>query len=308
MTEPFEPYITEPGVYDIPMADYLRDPVVGGSLTNSGAKKLMPPGCPALFKAWRDGLVEKPKAAFDFGRAAHRVALGAGDDIVVVKGTGKDPEAWTTNEAKAKVAAVRAAGKTPIKPKDVEQVNAMAAALRQHPFAAALLDPALGKPEQCLVWRDPESDVMCRALVDFLRHHVPGRRTLLPDYKTADKVDRRSIERALYDYGYYGQGPWYADGLEQLGLTTGPPVFQLVMQMNAAPYLVVVAEPDPDAIAWGHARNRKARDLYRVCSERDEWPGFADHEPMKVQLPSYAIYELEAAQTLGHLEIEGAVL
>ena len=45
----------ELGVYDLPAAAYHRDPVEGGSLSASGAKKLMPPSCPALFKAWRPG-------------------------------------------------------------------------------------------------------------------------------------------------------------------------------------------------------------------------------------------------------------
>ncbi|MGW9447058.1 hypothetical protein, partial [Bacillus mobilis] len=43
--------ITRPGVYDgIPEAVYHRDPVPGGSLSSSGARKLLAPSCPALFK------------------------------------------------------------------------------------------------------------------------------------------------------------------------------------------------------------------------------------------------------------------
>jgi hypothetical protein len=46
--------ITEPGVYDIAEDHYHADPVPGGSLSNSGAKKLLPPSCPAKFAYERE--------------------------------------------------------------------------------------------------------------------------------------------------------------------------------------------------------------------------------------------------------------
>lgn len=302
MTAPFEPYLDTPGVFEIPVADYLRDPVIGGSLSNSGAKKLMPPSCPALFKAWRDHGQDN-SAAFDFGRAAHLRVLGAGEPVVVVQA-----DDWRSTAARAERDEAYAAGHTPILAKDDAVIGAMADALRRHPIAAALLDPDSGKPEQTLVWRDPESGVMCRALLDWLRHPADGQRLLVPDFKTSRAVDPRSIERALWDYGYYGQASWYTDAAERLGLSNGPPAFVLIFQMKEPPFLVVCAQPDPDAMGWGHARNRKARDLYRHCTERDEWPGYADDHVISVQLPQYAIRELEAADTLGKFELEGAPL
>jgi hypothetical protein len=307
MSDDFEPWITEPGVYDLPVWQYHLDPVVGGSLSNSGAKKLMPPSCPALYRAWRDG-GEETSDAFDFGRAAHREVLGAGDAIEIIRGTGKDENSWRTDADKAAVAAARAAGRTPIRPRDAEQVAAMAEALRDHPVAAALLHPDYGRAEQTIVWRDPASGVMCRALLDYLPDSATGQRLVIPDYKTAEKVDPKSISRALWDFAYYGQAAWYREGVERLGLSDGAPAFVLIFQMKTAPYLVVCAQPDPDAIGWGDARNRKARDLFAVCSASGHWPGYADDHVISVQLPQYAINELEAAQTLGHFELEGAPL
>lgn len=304
-----EPWITEPGVYDLSADEYHSDPVVGGSLSNTGAKRLMPPSCPALYRAWRDGeLGGDVTESMDFGAAAHREVLGIGDDVVVIEGTGKNRDAWATNEDKAAVAAARAAGKRPIRPRDVETIKAMAAALRQHPMAARLLDPGSGRPEQTLVWRDRESGVWCRALVDHLRYPVAGQRLVVVDYKTAEKVDPDSISRTLWDYAYYGQAGWYDEGVSALGLSTGPPAFILVCQMKTPPYLVVCAQVHPESVGWGHARNRKARDLYRVCSERDQWPGWADDHVISVTLPPYAKNQLDAALLRGDLEPEGAVL
>jgi hypothetical protein len=293
--------ITEPGVYDIPADVYHRDPVDGGSLSNSGAKKLMPPSCPALFKAWRDGGSEH-RAAFDFGRAAHARVLGVGEPIVVV-----DADDWRSKAAQTKRDEARAAGHTPILASDNAVIDEMAAKLRAHPIASALLDPDAGKAEQTIVWHDRESGVTCRALVDFLRHPAPGQRYLLPDYKTAAKVDPESISKALWDYGYYGQAAWYSEAVQAAGYSDGPPAFLLVFQMKTPPYLVVVAQVDPDTVGWGHARNRYARDLYRRCVNSDTWPGYADDSVISVQLPVYATYQLEGALKRGELDPEGRV-
>lgn len=301
MTEPFKPYITEPGVYDIPAADYHRDPVVGGSLSHSGSKKLMPPGCPAMFDAWRTGEPEH-KDAFDFGRAAHREVLGAGDEIVVIEGTGKDPNAWRTAADDAAVDEARKAGRTPIKPKDAETVQAMAAALREHPIAASLLDPAAGAPEQTLVWRDEESGVMCRALLDFLRTPVRDQRLVVPDYKSAVEVDPESIQKALKNFGYFTQAAWYTEAAQELGLSTGPPAFVLIFQRKTAPHLVVCAQVMPDDIGRGHERNRMARHLYRWCTEQERWPGYADDRVLPLHLPTWEQYRHDGASERGEFD------
>lgn len=302
------PTITEPGVYDLTAEEYHADPVVGGSLSHSGAKKLLPPSCPAIYKAWRDGQDDPPRAALDFGRAAHREVLGVGEDTVIVPGSGAD-DAWTTKVSKAAVADARAAGKTPIKPRDHDTVQAMAAALREHPVASALLDPTAGRPEQVLVWRDTETGVMCRALVDFLRTPRPGHRLVLPDYKTAEHVDPDSIAKALANFTYYGQAGWYVDGAEELGLSTGPPAFVLIFQRKTAPHLVVCAQVQPDDIGRGHELNRAARHLYRWCRDNDRWPSYrdgfgqyADEQVLSIPLPTWEQLRHDGASARGEFE------
>jgi hypothetical protein len=82
----------EPGVYeDISDTDYHGDK---DSLSSSGAKALLPPSCPAIFKQWRDH-GRPPKKEYDFGHAAHRYVLGKGSEIVLV-----DADSWRTNKAK----------------------------------------------------------------------------------------------------------------------------------------------------------------------------------------------------------------
>lgn len=292
-----EPWITEPGIYDIPAEQYHQDPVVDGSLSHSGAKKLLPPSCPAIFKAWREGGSEH-KDVFDFGRAAHRRVLGAGDEIVVL-----DFDDWKKAAAQTAKKEAYAAGLTPILTKDDEVIEAMAVALREHPIAASLLDPAGGAAaEQTLVWRDEETGVMCRALLDWLRTPIPGQRLVVPDYKTSHEVDPDSISKALASYAYYGQGAWYTEATEKLGLSTGQPAFVLIFQRKTAPHLVVCAQVMPDDLGRGHERNRMARHLYRWCSEQDAWPGYADDRVLPVYLPSWEQMRHDGASERGDFD------
>lgn len=257
--------ITEPGVYDMPDEDYHRDPVAGGSLSASGARRILPPSCPALFHYWRSQ-GQPPKAEFDFGHAAHQKVLGTGPQIVVV-----DRERWDTKAVKEEVAAIRAAGNVPLKPHDAATVDAMAAALQAHPFAAALIEAGRGKPEQTLIWRDEPTGVMRRARLDWVPASVGGR-LLLADYKTSTAADPDHIERAVHSYGYHIQAAWYLDGAAALGL--GDAAFLFIFQMKTPPYLVTVAELDATTLRIGRELGRQALETYAECTASGHWPGF----------------------------------
>jgi hypothetical protein len=58
------PAITEPGIYQMTNEEYHAD---RGSLSSSGARKLLPPSCPALFRHAQD-TPQEPKKTFELGR------------------------------------------------------------------------------------------------------------------------------------------------------------------------------------------------------------------------------------------------
>lgn len=282
MTAP-ELIISEPGVYpDMPDHVYHRDPVFGGSLSSTGARKLLPPSCPALFRHWLDhGQPSNP--AFDIGHGAHELVLGVGGGIREI-----DAADYKTKAAREARDAAYAAGQTPLLPHEHEQVKAMAAVLREHPIAGALLDPTTGDAEQTLVWVDDETGVWCRARLDFLRNRAPGR-TIVVDYKTTTSADPDSIRKSVHSYGYHQQDPWYLDGVVALGVDPEP-AFVFVFQAKTAPYLVTVVELDEPARAAGRAANRRARQLYAECSEACRWPGYSSDIEL-ISLPPWAARE-----------------
>lgn len=276
--------ITEPGVYDLAAEEYHADPVPGGSLSSSGARRLLPPSCPAIYRYEQDH-PQPHKKTFDFGHAAHAEVLGTGPELVVVEAND-----WRTKAAKEARDAAYAKGAVPLLPADYDVVQDMAAALRRHPLAGALLQPDRGKAEQTLIWQDAETGVWRRALVDWLAFAAgAGRRPIFVDYKTTVSADEESVKKTVHKYGYHLQDGWYLDGARALGWPADT-AFLFVFQEKAPPYLVNVVGIEDEALADANARNRQAIEIYRDCTETGIWPGYPTDETgiTYVSLPPWA--------------------
>lgn len=274
------------GVYDgMPEDMYHADPVPGGSLSSTGARRLLPPSCPAKFRYETDN-PPPPKDTFELGSAAHKLALGAGAEIAVIEAAD-----WRTRAAREERDAARAAGRIPLLAAEHEQVKAMAAALLAHPLARALFNPGRGKPEQSLFWQDRPTGVWRRARLDWLPDTGARERLIATDYKTCAAADLASISKSVANYGYAQQADWYLDGVRALGLDADP-AFVFLFQEKEPPYLVTVIQLDADALRIGRDLNRQAIDLYAACSERGEWPGYSESVEV-VSLPAWARRQYE---------------
>lgn len=256
--------VNAPGVYDMDAEQYHAHP----SLSASGARKLLPPSCPALYRYEADH-PPAPKREFDIGHAAHRLVLGAGPELAVI-----DAADYKTTAARQKRDEAHARGAVPLLSHEHDQVQAMAAALRAHPLATALFQPGRGQPERSLFWLDIASGVWCRARLDWLPERGT-RRMILPEYKSCRSAAPDNLQRAIHDYGYHQQAAWYIDGVTALGLAAEP-AFVLVAQEKTPPYLVTIAEPDAVALRIGRQLNRQAINTYRECTATGSWPGYSD--------------------------------
>jgi hypothetical protein len=273
--------VTAPGVYDLPADVYHADPVPAGSLSCSGARKLLPPNCPARFAYEREH-PPPPRIVFEHGHAAHQRVLGSGPDIVRI-----DADEWRTNAIKAQVADVRAAGGVPLKPADYDRVQQLAWALRAHPWAARLFNPDRGRPEQSLFWVDQATGVWRRARLDWLTDRTPGARLIVADYKTCVSAAPEHLQRDIERYGYHLQADWYLDAVRALGLAGDlEPAFVFVFQEKDPPHLVTVAQPDTPALRVGRHLNRQALRIYRDCTASGRWPGYSDDVEL-IPLPAY---------------------
>lgn len=277
--------ITEPGVYaDMPEAVYHGDPVPAGSLSSTGARKLLPPSCPAKFRWWLDHEAA-PKTVFEEGSAAHKLVLGSGPKLELV-----DKARWDTNEIRAQLKEIRDRGDIPLKKPQLDMVTAMAKALKDDPIAGPLLDPDRGVNELSLFWRD--HSVWGRARLDRLTWIGPRRRPVIVDYKTCASAAPAKVEKAIAEHGYHVQGAHYSAGARAAGLVGEDVGFLLVMQEKDPPYLVTVVEPDPTAMRMGAIRVRQAFDLFAECVANRRWPGYAD-DVVLAELPPWETRELQ---------------
>lgn len=248
---------------------YHRHP----ALSASGAKLLLPPNCPAIYRYRMDNPPE-PKDIFDFGHAAHGLVLGKGMDIEVIQKTAKDGTKADADDMKAVSArdhaeAIRATGKVPLLAKDWATVQEMAEALRANELAAALI--ADGEAEQKLFWTDEETGVPLRSMLDYYRSGAD--RLLVMDFKTAVSASPDRFKRSLIDYGYALQAAFYLEAVRANGIAEDA-AFLFIVQMKEPPYLVSIFQPDEEALQVGTQLMRQAIAIYQGCTESGVWPGF----------------------------------
>lgn len=267
------------GVYTMDPSEYHTDPVEGGSLSSTGARMLLDTS-PATFRWWTDNPGERAtKAVWDFGTSAHTRLLGIGPDIDVL-----DFQDWRKNDAKTAAAESRQAGRIPLLAKEYDHIPRMVEQLKAHPLAGHLFRPGRGTAETVLVWRCPETGVMCRAMLDWL----PKSRSLLVDYKTTASAHPEAISRSVYNYQYHVQAAHYLDGAQVLGLVDEHCPFSFVFQEKTPPYLVNVVYLNALSMRIGRDRLLRARRLYAGCVEAGHWPGYSEEIMSEIGLPAFA--------------------
>lgn len=257
--------VTEPGIYpDVPEREYHSDP----ALSQSGAKLLLK--SPALYK-WRRDHPEH-KDVFDFGTAAHAKVLGVGLDVAVIDTPSgeKRGKEWTEGKERA-----RADGKVPILRRDMDVIDAMAAALGDHAGARAILRRD-GTPEVSMWWTERSdiyyADVDARGRVDWTTTTASGD-PILVDYKSTVDASPAGFRKSVANYGYDIQSAAYRAGWHQC--TGDRPRFVLIAQEKEPPYLVGLYSLDWTFEARGERLWQDAIDIYATCSATDTWPGYA---------------------------------
>lgn len=251
---------TEPRFVDgLPADDYHADRT---SISSSGLRALLPPGCPAQYRYDRDN-PKPPKREFDLGNATHTEILGDGHEIEVI-----DAPNWMKADARELRDAAYDQGKVPLLAREYEQVQAMAGAVRQHPQAGPLF-AGKGIAERSLYWTDPATGVRVRVRPDWLKE-LPGL-TLCVDLKSTRDANPEAVSRTIRDYSYHQQDALYIDGITAV-LKPVDVRFVFVFVSKTPPYLVTVRELVQQDRDIGRARNEKALRIYADCQRTSQWP------------------------------------
>lgn len=268
------------GLYGfIPEDLYHRDIVPGdGSLSVSGAKKMLRPSCPAIYKYDRDH-PRRASRSMELGTVVHGMILGTGQPVTVI-----DAPDYRKKDAQQARDAALAAGEVPMLPHEHAQAEAIVQAVTEHDTAAALLDGA--DAEVSMYWQDPDLGIWLRGRMDGYNQLFST--PTIVDLKTAADAGPDRFAKATADFGYYMQAPWYCEGLaDALNCDPADVDFVFIVVPTTPPYLPMTYRIDPSDAERGRDRNAIAREMWRDCVRTGVWPSWSD-EIEDLSLPGYA--------------------
>jgi exodeoxyribonuclease VIII len=236
-----------------------------------------------------DRLIEPPTEAMVLGSALHARVLEPHlfDDEYIVAPQGIDRR---TKEGKLRWAdfEAQAEGRTVLKAEDAARIEAMAAAVHQHPAARTILRLP-GKCEQSYFWTDEATGVACKCRPDW---HSDNRK-LIADVKTTDDASPRGFIRSVMKYRYHVQAAFYSQGI-------GAEEFLFIAVEKKPPFAVAVYATPPDLIERGAKEALQDLRLLATCRSENKWPGYGD-EIQSLVVPDW----LQEDQSDSITEIEG---
>lgn len=262
----------------MPFAKYLELPGESSSSLREMIKS------PLQYKHWRDHGREDSDT-LRIGRAAHTATLEMQQflrEYVLYDGRRAGGE-WE----KFKLANE---GKTILKPEQYELALACREAIHAHKVAAPLF-AGKGRNELTIQWEMGEHKL--RSRIDRITSDG-----VLVDLKTSRDVTPRAFPHSAARFGYFTQLAFYQDACRAAGLGELP--VKLVVVGSSAPHDVVVYDIEYDELERGRLEYEFALSRLAECRAKDEWPGVAPNESVKLRLPDWAVAEEdEEAITFG---------
>lgn len=252
------------------------------ALSSTGARLLL--DSPARFR-YRQTHPEPHKDAFDLGTAVHTKVLGVGATVITYPDEHLTPSGAVSTKA-ATVAWAdeqRANGLVVVGAAQAAHVDGMAEAVLAHPEARNILETVVGR--EVSIFADIEG-VAVRARFDIYDGSTAA------DLKSARDASPKGFNTTVGRYGYHIQEQWYREAHTAV-VGTELDSFQFVVVENVAPYLVGVYDLD---FMWediAKERTKRARELYRACTETETWPGY---QSATLTPPTWAVYENEEAE------------
>jgi len=281
----------EPGLYDMPEAQYFAHPAI----SNSGLKAFA--RSPAHYLAERE-TPRKPTPSMLAGTAIHSALLepeafaakyihtpaGAPRRPTEAQLNAKNPsessiksiEFWTAFEAKAR-------GRIVLDKETYDEYQHIGNQARQHPELATLLTG--GYAEKTVFGRDPETGVMCRIRVDY--YTTVGDRRVMIDVKSTEDARPHRFQKTAYDYGYFHGAAFYSDVWAWAGMAGEIDTYIILALERDAPYGIYLYEVGGQALERGRAAYRTHLNHYAECLAADNWPGYST-DIVPLLYPSWA--------------------
>lgn len=265
--------------YGMPMAEYLAIPAV-----SNGVLRTLIERCAAA--AWHSSPFNPRRRpdftdASDAGTIAHAIFLEGSRDCLQVIDPAKypnltkpfaTPDGWTNKPIREARDAARAAGKIPVLPCDEAEIDSLVDAagdfvetLREsEPAIHAMMQPAGGKSEVVMVWR--EGETFCKMRADRISDGFD----VLLDYKSTKlSVEPQAWARSMMDYM---GAAWYRRGVR--AVTGVEPVYVFLCGERDPPFLHSLIGVTPADLALGDEKIGYALREWQKCERAGHWPGY----------------------------------
>ncbi len=243
---------------------------------------------------WRRRHPDPATAAMNLGSALHCLVLEP--DAFSSRYVPSAHDSFQSNAAKAWRDSVESAGLTVLRtkssdpiadPSEWDRVHAMAAAVKAHPTASILLDPASVQTELPIFWIDqfcPEYRRLCKGKLDAWND---AHKVIVDLKKVPVEGAMQSVfSRKIHDYRYHVQAAFYTDGMREAS-GDWPRAFIFVVIEDAPPYQIGIYTLPREWIEQG--RRQYIRDLavLSACMDSGEWPAYPP-DIRELAMPSYA--------------------
>lgn len=227
---------------------------------------------------------EPETAAMIFGSALHKMALEPNEfsKEYVIAPPIIDRR---TKDGKAAYAEWlnQAGDRAIISADDMADIMWICESIRHNELAAYL---TYGEVETSYYWQDESTNLPLQVRPDCFK--VVNGRGVIVDLKTCNSADTNSFMRMALNLGYDMQAAMYKAGVEQeLGIECD---FVFLAVEKEPPYMINILQPDVYFMEHGEDRFRQALDLYKECSESNNWWGYNGRENIinPLSLPAWA--------------------
>jgi len=277
--------MSEARVLDVTVEQYHADPCDEPALSASIATTLIQR---SPLHAWSEhprlgGVRREPSATFDRGSLIHKLILGKGADVVVIKA-----DHYRTKAAQEQRDEARVSGRIPVLEADYHDALAATAAISVRLRAQGVeLD---GESEVAIAWREPVAggSIWCRGMLD----HVTG--ATIYDLKSTRNAHPDACRQHVINYGYTIQRAAYIRALTALRPELAGRIdFAFLFVELEFPYVATVARLDAILREHGERAWTKAAETWAGCLRRNDWPAAADG-PVILEAPPWLLSTMEA--------------
>jgi len=247
-------------------------------LSSGGVKQML--RSPAHYRQWKD-TPTIPSPAMQFGSAVHCMVLEPHKVEQVIAVMPDDAPDKRSNSGKAWHAefALNCAGKVVLSAEDNARAERTARAIIESPGFRII---GAGNFETSLLWRDPHSNVLCKARPDFFASDG----AICVDLKTCTDASREAFKRQLWNLRYDIQAAFYLEGMFA-GLGVLPHSFVWAVVETELPHGVAWYRIGHGALEIARADITNAMFAYAECVASDRWPSYAA-DIQEISLPPWA--------------------